>query len=74
MINKELISKIRDLGFEVTPDFRGELKVFSDEIPTEEMIKNIFPLLTIDEEIFFYAPDEYIDDPDLGRLVWSWLR
>lgn len=28
----------------------------------------------IDEEIFFYAPDEYIDDSDLGRLVWSWLR
>lgn len=28
----------------------------------------------LDEKIFFYAPDRYINDPDLGRLIWSWLR
>ena len=55
MINEELINKIKELGFEVTPDFRGDLKVFSEDIPTEEIIKNIFPLLTIDEEIFFWS-------------------
>ncbi len=55
MINEELINKIKELGFEVTPDFRGDLKVFSEEIPTEDIIIKIFLLLTIDEEIFFWS-------------------
>ena len=55
MINEEMIEKIKKLGFDVTEDFRGELKVYSETVPNEETVKKIFPLLTIDEEIFFWC-------------------
>ena len=28
----------------------------------------------IDENVFFYAPDEYINDPNLGRYVARWCN